>query len=152
MGPKESGKSTTLGWMAMHGGLEVLADDLAVVHDGKVLAGPRSLDLRPDGAFAVSGARPARGGARNRVALDTASDAPLVGMAVLDWAPHIAIEALSFEERVAVLNANRCLPATPVDPVHMLELATVPMVRASRPRDLGQLEAFATRVIEHFSR
>jgi hypothetical protein len=151
MGPKESGKSTTLGWLALHGGRQVLADDLAVVHDGQVLAGPRSLDLRPGGVLAVSGARPARGGERNRVALDTASDAPLVGIAVLDWAPQIAMEGLSFEERIAVISANRCLPSMPVDPLSMLDLATVPFVRACRPRDLGQLEAFATRLIEQFS-
>jgi hypothetical protein len=45
-GPKAAGKSTTLAWLAEHLGLTIISDDLAVVVDGAVLAGPRSIDLR----------------------------------------------------------------------------------------------------------
>ncbi|HEX6596847.1 MAG TPA: hypothetical protein VF045_07925, partial [Acidimicrobiales bacterium] len=47
LGAKAAGKSTTLAWLA-DAGVPVLSDDLAVIDGAEVLAGPRSIDLRPE--------------------------------------------------------------------------------------------------------
>ncbi|MFN2506155.1 MAG: hypothetical protein ABR540_18390 [Acidimicrobiales bacterium] len=49
LGERGSGKSSTLAWLAAQG-LGIVADDLLVVNEGNVAAGPRCIDLRPDAA------------------------------------------------------------------------------------------------------
>lgn len=46
LGEPGAGKSSTLEWLASRRSVSVIADDLAVVIDGEVLAGPRCIDLR----------------------------------------------------------------------------------------------------------
>ncbi len=50
-GQKGSGKSTTQAWLAQHRAVAVIADDLSVIADGRVMPGPRCIDLRTTPAW-----------------------------------------------------------------------------------------------------
>src|SRR6202041_3496235 len=52
VGDKGAGKSTALAQLAA-AGITVLADDLVICQKGTILAGPRSVDLRPEAALAL---------------------------------------------------------------------------------------------------
>ena len=52
LGDRESGKSSTLARLSL-AGVGVLSDDLIVVRHGRVLAGPRCIDLRRNAAVAL---------------------------------------------------------------------------------------------------
>jgi hypothetical protein len=152
-GAKEAGKSTLLAWLARELGLPVLADDLAVIENGSVLAGPRSIDLREpvDAETSGRGGVAVRGGARTRVHLPPAElSAPVAGSVLLRWDSRVAIEAVPPAERIALLAAQRTYPPLLGDPTALLELASHPMFLLTRPRGLAGLETMARGLIERF--
>jgi hypothetical protein len=152
LGDKEAGKSTTLAWLATQGGTPVLSDDLAVLDGRDVLVGPRSIDLRVQGALPGVSEHLVRSGERNRVRLPAASPTlPLAGLVVLDWAPEAELEPVGFTTRMELIARQRTFPTVAANPTALLELASVPMVRAVRPRDLAGLAPFCRRLVDHFS-
>ena len=108
-GEKASGKSSTLAWLAAHRGVTVLADDLAVIDGDRVLAGPRSIDLRgSSGAGQLGageldagelGATPVRTD-RHRATLPPApGSVALGGCVVLAWGSRLELEPVAPRRR-----------------------------------------------------
>jgi hypothetical protein len=152
LGDKEAGKSTTLAWLATQGGTAVLSDDLAVLDGREVLVGPRSIDLRVEGALPDVSEHLVRSGERHRVRLPAAPPAlPLAGSVVLDWGPGPELEPVGFAARMELIARQRTFPTVAANPTALLELASVPMVRASRLRDPAGLAPFCRRLVDHFS-
>lgn len=150
LGEKESGKSTTLGWLTSELGVPVLADDLAVVHGDMVLPGPRSVDLRVGGLHGCPGDRVVRDGGRRRMTVRDVAAAPLAGVVVLTWSDRLSLSEVPVSERLPILAAHRAYTMLPPDPMGMLELARAPMVRAARPHDLAGLPAFGHLLMARF--
>jgi hypothetical protein len=152
LGNKEAGKSTTLGWLATEGATNVLTDDLAIMDANMVQAGPRSIDLRftedsPDLAAPV-----VRNGQRQRLRLPASPPAlPLAGSVALEWGDRLELSPVPFTERMELIGAQRTFPALAPNALTMLELASVPMVRARRPRQLSGLGAFSRALLDYFS-
>ena len=151
LGDKGAGKSTTLAWLALHAGVPVLSDDLAVLHERTVLAGPATVDLRPEADSSDGRSVPVRNGERRRVTLGDAAAAPLAGIVVLEWAETTTLTEVPVKARLATLFRHRAYTMLEPDPVGMLELASTPMVRAGRPKDLSRLPSFAERCLARFS-
>ena len=155
LGDKEAGKSTTLAWLAEARSVPVLSDDLAVLREGRVLAGPRALDLRPtvaadsgDLAAVLAHGEWVRHRQRLRVPLTPApADVVVVGLVSLEWGPSVEVVPVPFAERLARIGAQRSYPGLDGDPVALLDLAAVPMVCLRRPRAPSSLPA-AGRVLE----
>jgi hypothetical protein len=151
LGDKEAGKSTTLGWLATEGATTVLSDDLAVVHGPAVAAGPRSIDLRPGSATTTASHHVVRDG-RHRITLAPCpSLVPLVGVACLAWSDTLALSPVHLRDRMGILARQRTFPSLPADPVAMLDLCSLPMITAARPRDLAALPSFAQALVAFFS-
>jgi hypothetical protein len=152
LGDKEAGKSTTLAWLATQNGVPVLSDDLAVLDGDLVLVGPRSIDLRVEGTLPGVSEHLVRSGERNRVRLPATSPAlPLAGLVVLDWGPELAFRPAGFAERMQLIARQRMFPTVASNPTTMLELASVPMIRAVRPRDPNGLAVFCRGLVDYFS-
>jgi hypothetical protein len=152
LGDKEGGKSTTLGWLATEGGATVLTDDLSVLEGSIVHAGPRSIDLRVNGAVPGVSAHLVRSGQRHRLRLSEAPAAvPLTGVAVLQWGASVELEPVPLAERIPLIARQRTFPAVAPSAVGLLELSSVPMIRASRPRDLAGLASFGRALLDYFS-
>jgi hypothetical protein len=106
LGHNEAGKSSLLGALAL-AGTSVLCDDVLVVDDGRVLAGPRCVDLRaPAAARLEPGDRaewqPER--ERYRVRLDSVAPAvALGGFLALDWGDAVDLRRLTGSDRLALL-------------------------------------------------
>lgn len=152
-GVKESGKSTLLAWMAREARLEVMADDLAVIDRGQVLAGPRSIDLRGR-LTATADPEPAavRGGERERVTLPVAPPSmPVIGSVLLEWGPRLAAAPVPAMTRVELLAAQRTYPPLAGDPSELLNIASRPLFTVARPQLLDELEATASALLERFS-
>jgi hypothetical protein len=146
LGAREAGKSTTLRWLAEHAGLAVLSDDLAVIVGGRVLAGPRSLDLR-DGT-AAGATVPVRSGERSRLTIDRAPGSlPLGAIVVLEWGAQIAVTTLAAADRLSLLAAARSFPMVSPRGAALLELAAHPMVRVCRPRDPANVGAVSRALL-----
>jgi len=137
LGGRQVGKSSLLCGLHLSG-VPVMADDLAVVEAGHVLAGPRCLDLRRSAAehFGVGRSIGTIGRrARWRVDLPLAgTQAPLGGWVVLGWAAAPELLTLSAAERLQVLLAHRALLAPAVVPHRLLELVEYPAWAFARPR------------------
>ncbi|MDQ3721878.1 MAG: hypothetical protein M3376_02180 [Actinomycetota bacterium] len=151
IGDREAGKSSMLAHLAGHGH-EIVADDILVVEDGKVYAGPRSIDLRRDTAdrlgvgtgLGVVGTRQ-----RWRVALPQLGTAavPLRGWIFLAWTGGAEVRRLSGSECLKRLIGHIGLRRTASDPATLLQLATLPAWDFGRPRDWQLMDATAERLL-----
>ncbi len=149
IGRKEAGKSTTLAWLAEHHDAPVMADDLAVIQGDRVVAGPRSIDLRTEAA--VPGAVVVREGDRRRVTLPAVpASLPIAGSVVLGWGERPAIEPLDAEARLRALASERTFHRLRGDPAAILDIAARPMFGLSRPRTTG-VAATAQLLLDRFS-
>jgi len=151
LGGREDGKSSTLAWLSAELGVPVLTDDLCVVGDGAVLAGPRCIDLRAP-TVRRYGARwdvgPARGSARFRLALPPAPDrAEVVGTAVLRWGDRLRCAEVRPHERLAEIGSQRAFGPLDADPATVLDLAALPMIALERPATLGSLPRAAEALL-----
>lgn len=151
LGNKGKGKSSTLGWLAAQG-VPVLADDLVVVADGQVLAGPRCVDLRPDAA-AVLGMGEALGmvGARERwriVLPHGPVSAPLAGWVFPEWGDEVKLVPIPVRERVPRLFEHLALRLPPPDPAVYLDLARLPAWEFRRPRGWEHVEPAIARLMD----
>jgi hypothetical protein len=150
LGEKGAGKSTTLAWLALHARVPVLSDDLAVLQGRTVLAGPATVDLRPEADSSDGQSVPVRNGERRRVTLGDAAAAPLAGIVVLEWADTVILSEVPVGARLETLCRHRAYTTLAPDPLGILELASTPMVRAGRPKDLSRLPSFAERCLTRF--
>jgi hypothetical protein len=150
LGEKETGKSTTLAVLTRQLGAPVVADDLVVIDDGEAVAGPRSIDLRPDSAG--SGDTVVREGERARLTLPVIPAATAIaGTVVLAWAETVTVEPLAPADRVPALASHRSYYRLRGDPATVLALAERPMFRLGRPRTPTSALAAATALLDAFS-
>lgn len=143
---RNGGKSTTLARLA-NVGIPVLADDLFVVDKSRnALAGPRCIDLRPE-AVTDQIVESVRGDDRRRLRLPQIEPAyPISGVFVLGWGGDLSMETLAPPERVVAL--SRHCPAEVARTSAVLELASLPVWRVERPRDLSCLDDVCNRLLE----
>lgn len=141
LGHKEAGKSSALAWLHRRGAA-VVSDDLLVVEDGTLFAGPPCLDLREAAAEALG----LGGDARvrpDRVRLATRPvpvAVPLRGFVVLDWGDAVDVRRLGLVDALEHLAAQRIVLAGRQDPAAWLDLAARPVWRLTRPRDLARMD------------
>ncbi len=92
---KEGGKSTLLALLA-RAGVDIVADDVLIVRDGTVLAGPRAIDLRPDAGAALGVDELVRHGERVRVGLPpTRAEHELRGWISVAWGETTTVTPLA---------------------------------------------------------
>lgn len=140
LGEREAGKSTLLATLATKG-TPVIADDLVVVLDGEVLAGPRCVDLRPDTVARFPAARSIGVVAgRHRFRLTTPPGPERVrlgGFIVLEWMDtgEPRIERLAVPEQLAAIHAGHYAQVLgPPEPEQALALLDAPIWRVRRDR------------------
>jgi hypothetical protein len=142
LGGKEAGKSTTLAWLAEHAQASVLADDLAVLQDNEVLAGPRSIDLRaaPGSRGFTTPLWPVRDGERNRLTLaPVPGRVPLAAVIVLQWRPKVTLTRISPGDRMTLIGAQRMYRGPWANAPAILDVAALPAFYLGRPRNLESL-------------
>lgn len=151
LGQKGTGKSTTLGFLAVNA-TTIVTDDVLVLDNGDALAGPSCVDLRPDAAsflgagedLGVVGAR-----SRFRVVLPAApSRTPLRGWVFPTWSETIELVPVPVAQRVSLLAANLALTRTPLHPQRFLDFAALPCWEFRRPRDFDMLDESAARLLD----
>jgi hypothetical protein len=151
LGHKTAGKSTMLAWLASSG-VPVFSDDVLVIDDGIVLAGPRSIDLRREAARRLGAGEPlGRVGARSRWRLPLGpvpAELPLKGWITLEWGDEIAIRELRGAERLAALLPHRGVRLAPTEPGALLRLSTLPHLQLVRPRRWGSLPDVTERLVD----
>ncbi|MFZ0041470.1 MAG: hypothetical protein WAK93_09200 [Solirubrobacteraceae bacterium] len=156
LGGKEAGKSTTLAWLATQHGMPVLADDLAVITEESVLAGPRCIDLRADAEIAsatIGQGRPVREQGRRRMMLPRAPDAvSLAATVVLGWGNRVAIERVPLSARLRLLVSQRMFHAQLAPrPLDLLGVLAAPMWSLTRARGEAGLAAGVEALLSHFA-
>ena len=144
LGDKETGKSSTAGWLAVNGHA-ILTDDLLVLDGLTALAGPRCIDLR-EGPAARLGAGEPMGlvGLRERWRLTlppVAAAVPLRGWITLEWGDEVELEPLEGPERLLALLPFRTVQIAPTRPEELLRLSSLPVLRLRRPREWASLPA-----------
>lgn len=147
LGAAGGGKSTLLAALAGLG-CEVLADDLVVLDDDGVLAGPRVVSLRPDAAGILAPGRPTVSlGGQRRVRLATAGVADralLAGWVVLGEGAEVSLTPVPPAARVATLARSAASRPWGATAARLLELSRLPAYRLARPPTWDSLEASAT--------
>jgi hypothetical protein len=139
LGGKEGGKSTTLAALAREHRVAVVADDLAVIERGSVLAGPRCIDLRSIGAVEprlTEGGEPVRGAGRLRLTVPAVPAVmPIAATVSLGWGTRVDLRPVEPSQRIGELLAQRMYGALlPVDHDAFLGLAALPVMKLMRPR------------------
>jgi hypothetical protein len=156
---RRGGKSTLLAALSAVG-LAVLADDLAVIDDGRVLRGPRCIDLRrppASGRDAVRRVEPtplerANGGKRWRVSLPAAAAATaLHGFVRLRFGASPSLCPVPPADRLNTIAGHRMWPAIRADPRATLAAAALPMVELERPLRLDRVGDSVERLVECLS-
>jgi hypothetical protein len=151
VGTRESGKSSTLAWLA-RAGAEILCDDMVILAGAEPLVGPRSIDLRADAAERLdAGEAIGVTGARERWRLRVGPAAPgrrLAGWVFLAWGDRVDVRRLPASERIGRIAAERGLRLPPVRRDALLELASLPTYELSRPRRWDSLAASGERLLQ----
>jgi hypothetical protein len=136
------GKSSTLAGLAS-GGHPIVVDDLVVTSGGKILAGPRSIDLR-EGASTFLGLGEPMGihGGRTRFRHrldDVPAEIELGGWIFLSWDESVDAVQLSPFDRLRRLMDHRMVkgPAQ-LEPSGVLNLAALPGFELKRPRSFDR--------------
>jgi hypothetical protein len=155
LGAKESGKSSLLAALSQQG-VHVVSDDLVMLADDVVFAGPRSIDLREEPArklkageaIGVLGERE-----RWRLRLPAIANAGRMrGWVLLSWGDSLQLTSASPGGRLQQLLAHRMIQGLPPpDPRLLLELAALPALHLSRPRSWSLVKTVSTRLIEGVS-
>ena len=154
MGEREAGKSTALAQLAERG-CPLLADDLLVVDEGVVRAGPACIDLRPDVAERMPGARYlGEVGDRPRYRLSARAGparAQLGGFFLMGWGeePTVSADPVPASEALRIVYEQEYIGLLgPADPARVLDLLGVPMWRIRRPADWSFTDETAQRMLE----
>jgi hypothetical protein len=152
---REGGKSSTLGWLARQG-RPVVCDDMLILEGRNALAGPRSVDLRPEAAGALRAGEPlGTVGMRERwrLGLGPVEPAlPLRGWVFLSWGDELRLESVPASERFARLFAHRGVRLPPRDPDAVFDLATLPGWELTRPRGWDSLAEGAQLLLDAAAR
>jgi hypothetical protein len=151
LGAKGVGKTSTLAALAELG-LPVLADDLSIYDHGLVLAGPRALDLR-SGPAAFFGAGKDLGviGTRRRWRIylpQVPSAVRMRGLLLPCWGDAVSLEPVSVADRMRLIPQFRALRLPWDDPETLLEIASFPMLRWTRLRNLSTVHGDAAMLLE----
>lgn len=151
LGAREAGKSSLLGHLATTG-MGVLTDDVLIMQDDQVCAGPRCVDLREGaarwfGQGEVVGASGPRPRWRMLVA-PVPPTVPLRGWILPEWGDAIHIELITPARRLPVLYANLVSARLPRDPEGLLDLATLPLLSFRRPRRWAEMDRAAWALLE----
>jgi hypothetical protein len=150
VGDKEGGKSTLLAWLAFEAGLTVMCDDLVVLEDDHVFAGPACIDLRPGSVSHlpdVVGSTLVRDGTRLRVPLPkTPAIAEFMGVIVLEWSERTAMPAVPPGERLTHVLPHALVEGIPLGVAGVLGFAQYRMWRLMRPKKWESLDTAATMV------
>jgi hypothetical protein len=152
LGSRESGKSTLLAQMAIRR-LGIVADDLVAVRQGRVLAGPRSIDLRAAAAQHLEQGRCLDSeGMPERWRIEVpqvAGETPLRGWILPEWGDEVDLSMVAALERFPILCANLFLTQVPTNVEQLLELAALPCVRFRRPRDWDHADKATDALLDH---
>jgi hypothetical protein len=142
-GDKEAGKSSVLGWL-LGAGREIVSDDMLILDDGILFAGPRCVDLRAETAAVIGGediGGPLQSRRRWRLRAGPAPPPlPLGGVIHLAWADDVAVEPLGAEQRLEELVRGSVMYPDGSESVAYLGLAGLPTFRFARPREIDGLE------------
>jgi hypothetical protein len=151
LGDAGSGKSSLLASVAARGA-SLVADDLLVLDGASALAGPACIDLRADVAQQLGAGEPIGVvGGRERWRVETTAGPaalPLRGFVIPRWGETAEVMPVAPAERLPPLVGALALSLQPVRPAALLELAVLPMVALSRPRDLGTLDDAAAVLLD----
>jgi len=151
LGDREGGKSTLLAQLAAQG-LAIVADDLVVIEDDMVYAGPRSIDLRVNPAQGMGPAELiGRVGARERWRIQLGpvpSQVPLGGFFFLEWSERSEIRRLGGVERMLRISAGRSLMLPLPDPMTLPRLAALPGWAVRRPVRIEDLPTIADQMVQ----
>lgn len=132
-------------------GHEVLSDDVLIIDDGRIFAGPRCIDLREDAASRFGGEDLGVLGSRGRWRLRperAPASAPLGGLVHLEWGPTVSVEPVPPSERIpALINASVIRPS-PAEAAAYLDLAALPAWRFVRPRDLSVADRANAQLVD----
>lgn len=137
MADSRGGKTSFLAMLAL-AGAEVLTDDLLVIEGGDCLAGPRSLDLRPEVVQRL-GLRdritaPVRSTSRERLALAPCDGRwPVAGFVELAWGDAVTVRRLEPIAGLAALARHRRVQGLGTEFAQLLELVERPILRLERP-------------------
>lgn len=139
LAPSGGGKTSTMAWLALEAGLDVLTDDHLNLRNGVAYAGPRCMDLRPDAADALGlrqQSRLVRQSQRCRFELGAprAREGRVIRTIVLAWGDEVRLTPVRPRDRLAVLATHRTAQMLPGDLAVPLALAGLPMQRLERPK------------------
>lgn len=151
LGDRNAGKSSLLCGLSLLG-VDVLADDLLVVADGRVQAGPNSVDLRTESARRLNvGEYLGVVGARERwrhVTPPSRLSTPLAGFVSLCWGERVELLPVPVGRRLQLLSQSSTLGLPPATPGRLLELAALPAWELRRPRDWAAHDRALTLLVD----
>jgi hypothetical protein len=154
VGGKGSGKSSTMAWLAAEG-LEIVTDDVLVVKDGAVFAGPSCVDLRPEAARQLQvGTNIGVVGTRERWRVQTRParpQTPLRGWIFPQWCDDISLVPIPPAERLRRLFPNLALMVPPARPTSFLDLAALPFLEFRRPPKWSALAPALRSLLDELS-
>ncbi len=152
MADSRGGKTSFLAMLAL-AGAEVLTDDLLVVEGGECVAGPRSLDLRPEVVEQLGledrVTTPVRSTSRQRLPLAPCDGRwPVAGFVELSWGEVIAVDRLEPRQGLAALARHRRVQGLGTEFAQLLKLLERPVLRLQRPRGWGSAAEAVRRLQE----
>src|SRR5579884_635872 len=153
LGDRESGKSSTLGYLVTSGHT-VLSDDILILEGQTVYAGPRTVDLRSEAAH-LGGEKLGLVGNRERWRLYSSTSppsAPLAGFIHLTWGTSVRLTALDPNARLPALIESSVFRPSPADAQRLLDLVALPAWRLIRPRAISEIAAVTARLLETVDR
>jgi hypothetical protein len=150
-GDRGAGKSSTLGWLALNG-VPVVCDDMLILDGLRAFAGPRSVDLRKEGAEMLGAGEPLGVvGARERWRLSVPQvqgDLRLRGTVFLSWGHEATSTRLRPAERLIRLSRQRGVRIPPRDPEALIAIAELPSWEIARGPGRESLAATGERLVE----
>lgn len=152
MAQSGGGKTSFLATLALEGA-EVLADDLLVLEGSDCVAGPRSLDLRPEVierlGLADRVTTSVRATSRERLSLEPCDGRwPIAGFVELAWGETVEVEHLEPATALNALARHRRVVGLGAEYRQLLELVDRPVLRLTRPRRWGTAAEAADRLLD----
>jgi hypothetical protein len=152
MADSRGGKTSFLAMLAL-AGAEVLTDDLLVVEGGECVAGPRSLDLRPEVverlAVGDRATTPVRSTSRCRMDLAPCDGRwPVAGFVELAWGDPVTVQRLEPAAGLAALARHRRVQGLGTEFAQLLALVDRPILRVARPHGWGSADEAVQRLLE----